>query len=241
MAKKPFLYDDQRITVAQNVLTASQDARVSSDETVQEVVAELKTSADTIKSWQLYEKQLSRMNEVDEVLDACFQGLEHRILAVERMSVVKRDIDVEEQTLAIYQILFPNGISALIHIPYKAEAVETQSFLRRAEEPAVADFLRKHGLEEWIHLMTTSLADYKQALGDASLSQGERKTMADGVGTARKQFDRNLVRLLGYLEAKFPEGHQHAGWLKQQIKEPLSHAEAAAMTIRKRRVSERKK
>jgi len=240
MARKPFLYDDQRITVAQSLLAVSEDTQIKSDETVQEIENELKTSADSLKVWQAYEKQLSQMDEMDEILDACFQGLEHAILAVERKAVVKRDPNLREQALTVYKALFPNGLSSLIHIPYKAEAAETQSFLRRAEEAKVANFLREHGLEEWTNEMTASLVDFKQTLESSSLSEEERKKLAEGVGTARKQFDRGLLRLLNYLEAKFPEGHPHAGWRKQKVEEPVEHAATAARTIQKQRASERK-
>lgn len=240
MAKKPFLYDDQKITVAHSLFKAIQDSPSQSDETMQQVVGELKTNADILEAWQTDEKQRSRMTEVDEMLDACFQGLEHGILAVERKALVKRDTVTRDLALKVYQTLYSKPLSSLIYIEYSAEVTETRSFLRRAQDPQVTNFLREHGMEDWLVSMEAALTEYVQALQAISQVKGEQKGKSSEVGAARKQFDRGMIRLLDYLGAKFPDGHPHAGWRKQSIEEPVEHAVAAARTIQKRRSDESK-
>lgn len=235
MAKNAYLQDEQRVTLAEDFLLALQDTKFHNDTTAQEIASEFNEHLTTLKARKEQEAQASRMSDADAVLDACFQGLASHIEAIQRKAFVKGEEHTYNQAKAVQKKLFPKGISAIIELPYKAEAAQTQAFLRDAKDSQVVDFLQAHQLEEWLTLLEASHQDYILALNEFHGSKEERKAVSEQASAARKHLDKTFTRFLRYTRAKYPDGHALAPWRQEHIEAPLERAEAAALAFHKPR------
>ncbi len=233
MAKSIYLQDDQRITLAKDWLKAVAHPNLEKDSTSQEIGALFKQYLALLEEWKDYEKGFSRMEEADTRLDACVQGLSSTVDAIERKAFVKNDGELLEKTQKVQKTLFPSGLSAIIYVPYKAEASQVQTFLNEAQKPHVAEFLKAHRLEEWLTLTAQSHQDYIQALNEFRGSKEERKELAEQVSAARRLLNKTFTRFLRYTRSKFPDEHALASWRQEYIEAPRERAVAAALALRK--------
>lgn len=241
MAARLALYDEQRITAISEILPALEGEVLKGDETAQEIVSSLKTGSVAVKAWQAHEKQASEMEALDTLLDACHQGVDSELEAIEKKAFVKGQKEVEEAAQAVSKTLFPQGLGAIIHVPYQAEATETHGVLLRCKEPHVAAFFKQHKMEEWPVLMREVLDEYIEALRATGAEQEKRKAMVEAASVGRKTIDSALSRLRKYLASKYPSGHAKAEWYQDAIEGPLKRANAAASVVRKRLLDERAK
>lgn len=235
MSRKPYFSDEQRITLSKELRSALQLPPVAQDETAQEIAQQLQESTLAIESWQEQEQQRSRMQEADAHLDTCFLGLEAALAVVQHKAFVTDDLATWEQAQEIRASLFPQGLSAIIHIPYLAEAAEALSFLHRCEQPKIADFLQKHRLTDWIIFLQDARNAYLQTIHENKNNLAERAQLSEQTQAARKNFDKTVTRLGRYLRTKYPQGHQQAAWRIEHIEAPLERARAASLAARKAR------
>ena len=229
------LYDAQRVYLLETLPSAITKAGLDQEPVMRRLLKEWKQQ---LPAFQQNPNVASPTTLSPEELDPAFNSAVRALnsgLQTELERALSRGKEAEVQTLKRTQKrLFEQGVSAVIHVYFTTQQVQTRVLLERCEETEVAAVLKRYKLENDVKQIQTVYQKMSKALESQQQPKEQRTLLSNNLKEARVAFHKSLRQCLQYIELRLSEDSPTEKASKESILQLVEEAKSTAQDLRQR-------